>query len=293
MTAKSGTYEWSLWLIPAQAGARAEGTALREPQRRPLIGQRLAHAVDEESGVFYYIADVPERRDRTLYSLNLNPARQNFKPVEIPLQQKYMPQNFNYTKCSLAADRDFIALVVSPPQPGSDHRIWVWKTSDLKDRSLSLLEGRTLPVNQPAGLGLGADGLLYVYNIPREKSAGAPVTRAYLTAFRLKAPPGTDPVAWDAKAPVMADPTTATMIHDAGNFEILTAPRASQTGEAGEKPAVVVYDRQAEGYVRLDRAGDLVLPSDAPGEASSPAVTWRGRLYVLSTKALEIYGDQR
>ena len=36
-------------------------------------------------------------------------------------------------------------------------------------------------------------------------------------------------------------------------------------GESSEKPAVVVYDRRAEGYVRLDRS-DLVLSSDAPGE---------------------------
>ena len=80
MTSRAGLYEWSLWLIPAQAGARAEGAALREPQRRPLLGQKLAHAVDEEGGVFYYVADIPERRDRTLYSLNLNPSRTSFKP---------------------------------------------------------------------------------------------------------------------------------------------------------------------------------------------------------------------
>ncbi|MBI3857422.1 MAG: PQQ-binding-like beta-propeller repeat protein [Planctomycetes bacterium] len=290
MNSRSGAYEWALWLIPAQAGARSETGALREPQKRPLIGQKLAHAVDEEGGIFYYVADVPERRDRTLYSLNLNPARQNFKPVEIALQQKYMPQNFNYSVCSLAADREFLALVVSPPQPGNEHRIWVWKTADLKDRALTLLEGRTLPVNRPSGLGIGADGMLYVYNVPREKTAGVATGRAYVTAFRLKAPAGVDPVAWDAKAPFMNDTTTATMIHNAGSFEVLATPQATPTGESGEKPAVVVYDRQADGYVRLDRA-DLVRPSDTPGEFSPPALAWRGRLYVMSTKALEIFGD--
>jgi len=290
MTSKSGTYEWALWLIPAQPGARAEGSALREPQRRPLIGQKLAHTVDEEGGVFYYVADVPERRDRTLYSLSLNPAKTNFKPVEIALQQKYMPQNFNYSVCSLAADRDFIALVVSPPQQGVDHRVWVWKTGDLKDRQISLLSGRTLPVNRPAGLGIGQDGMLYVYNVPREKAPGVTDARAFVTAFRLKSPAGVDPVAWDAKAPVMNDTTVATMIHDAGGFEILATPRATPAGESGEKPAMVVYDRQAEGYVRFDRS-DLVLPSDSPGELGLPAVAWRGRLYVMSSKALEIFGD--
>jgi hypothetical protein len=289
MNSRTGMYEWSLWLIPAQPGARSEGSPLREPQRRPLLGQKLAHAVDEEGGIFYYVADIPERRDRTLYSLNLNPSRQSFKPVEITLQQKFMPQNVNYSTCALAADRDYIALVVSPPQPGADHKIWVWKTADLKDRSVSLLEGRTLPVNRPAGLGIGADGLLYVYNVPREKAQSGLSTRAYVTAFRLKSPTGVEP-AWDAKSPVLNDTLLATMTHDAGNFEVLATPRGSQSGEPGEKPMVVVYDRQAEGYVRMDRS-DLVLPSDTPGELGAPAVAWRGRIYVMSTKALEIFGD--
>jgi hypothetical protein len=290
MNSRTGMYEWALWMIPAQPGARAESAVLREPQRRPLLGQKLAHAVDEDSATFYYVADIPERRDRTLYSLNLNPARQNFKPVEIALQQKFMPQNFNYSTCSLAADRDYIALVVSPPQPGADHKIWVWKTADLKDRQVSLLEGRTLPVNRPAGLGIGSDGLLYVYNVPREKTQGGnPSGRAYITAFRLRSATGVEP-AWDAKAPLMTDTMLATMTHDAGNFELLATPRASQTGDSGEKPMAVVYDRQAEGYVRMDRA-DLVLPSDTPGELGLPALAWRGRIYILSSKALEIYGD--
>ena len=88
----------------------------------------------------------------------------------------------------------------------------------------------------------------------------------------------------------MTDTTLATMSHDVGGFELLTTPRATPQGESGEKPAVVVYDRQAEGYVRMDRT-DLVLPSDTPGDMGSPAVAWRGRLYILSTKALEIFGD--
>jgi outer membrane protein assembly factor BamB/tetratricopeptide (TPR) repeat protein len=289
MTSRAGMYEWALWLIPAQAGARSENASLREPQRRPLLGQMLAHAVDEEGGIFYYVADIPERRDRTLYSLNLNPSRSSFKPVEIPLQQKFMPQNYNYSTCALAADRDYIALVVSPPQPGTDHKIWVWKTADLKDRAVSLREGRTLPVNRPAGLGIGADSLLYVYNVAREKSQGAGSSRAYITAFRLKSATGVE-MAWDANAPVLNDTTLATMTHDAGNFEILSSPRASLPGESGEKPIVIVYDRQAEGYVRLDRT-DLVLPSDTPGELATPALAWRGRIYLMSPKSLEIYGD--
>jgi hypothetical protein len=291
MTSRGGMKEWSLWLIPAQAGGKSEGGPLREAQRRPLLGQKLAHAVDGAGGVFYYAADIPERRERMLYSINLDPARQNFKPVEIRLHDaKYMPYNFNYTTCSLAASRDHLTLVVSPSQQGVDYRIWVWNTADLKDRKLTLLAERTLPVGRPAGLGIGPDEILYVYNVPRDRSPAQAGGRAYLTAFNLKAPPEQDPVAWDAKAPSINDTSSAAMIHGAGTFEILAAPRATQTGEVSENPAVVVYDRAAEGYVRMDRT-DLVLPADAPGESRPSAVFHRGRIYVTSLKALEIYGD--
>jgi outer membrane protein assembly factor BamB/tetratricopeptide (TPR) repeat protein len=287
---RSGTNEWSLWTVPAQASGSPEASLVRERQKRPLPGQMLAHAVDEEGGILYYIADIPERRDRTLYSVSLNPDQPNFKPVEISLQQKYMSQAFNYTRCSLAVDREFIALVVSPAQPGIDYRIWVWKTADLKDRPLSLPKDRTLPVNLPAGLGLDAQGLLYVYNVPREKSPGSSANRAYVTAFNLRAAAGADPIAWDAKAPFLSDPALAALTPDAGAYLVLAAPKSYVTGDSAEKPSVVVYDRTAEGYVRLDRS-DLLLPSDLPGEIRPPAVVWRGRLYVMSTKALEILGD--
>ncbi len=291
MTSRAGMNEWSLWLIPSQAGGKSEAGPLREAQRRPLLGQKLAHAVDAPNGVFYYAADIPERRERMLYSISLDPSRQNFKPVEIRLHDaKYMPYNFNYTTCSLAASRDHVALVVSPSQQGVEHRIWVWKTADLKDRSLPLLAGRTLPVGRPAGLGIGPGELLYVYNVPRDRSPAQTGGRAYLTAFNLKAPPEQDPVIWDSKAPSINDTSSASMIHGAGSFEILTAPRATQAGEVSENPAVMVYDRSAEGYVRMDRT-DLVLPADAPGESRPSAIFYRGRIYVTSLKALEIYGN--
>jgi len=80
------------------------------------------------------------------------------------------------------------------------------------------------------------------------------------------------------------------MIHGAGNFEILAAPQAAQPGEVAVYPTVVVYDRQAEGYVRMDRT-DLVQPADGPGEQRPPAASWRGRIYLMAQKAVEIYGD--
>src|SRR5581483_8384912 len=96
MMSRGGINEWSLWMVPASPGDKAETGPLREPQRRPLHGQMLANTVDEDGGVFYCVADVPERRERTLHSLNLEPARSGFKPVEIRLDQvKYMPYQFN------------------------------------------------------------------------------------------------------------------------------------------------------------------------------------------------------
>jgi outer membrane protein assembly factor BamB len=291
MLNRGGVLEWSLWMVPAQPGGRSESGPLREPQRRPLHGQMLDHAVDSEGEVLYYVSDVADRRERTLHSLSLDPAQTAFKPVEIRLNEvKYMPYQFNYTTCKLAASRGFITLVVSPSQPNVEYRIWTWRTSDLKDRSLSLLPGRTLPVARPAGLGIGADDVLYVYNVPRDHSPAQATGRAYVTAFRLKAPAEADPILWDSKAPSINDMTGAVMIHGAGNFEVLAAPRASQPGEVSENPAVVVYDRQAEGIVRIDRA-DLVQPGEAPGEQRPPAAVWRGRIYILSQKSLEIYGD--
>jgi outer membrane protein assembly factor BamB/tetratricopeptide (TPR) repeat protein len=291
MLNRGNAMEWSLWLIPAQAGGKSESGPLREPQRRPLHGQLLAHTVDLDGDILYYVADVSDRRERTLHSLSLNPAMSAFKPVEIRLNDaKYMPYQFNYSTCTLSASRSFIALVVSPSQQINEYRIWTWKTADLKDRSLSLLPGRTLPIGRPAGLGMGPDDTLYVYNVPRDHSPAQASGRAYVTAFRLKAPPEADPVAWDSKAPFINDMTGATMIHGAGNFEVFAAARATQPGEVAENPAVLVYDRQAEGTVRMDRT-DLVQPGEAPGEQRPPAVVWRGRLYLLAQKALEIYGN--
>ena len=291
MMNRANAVEWSLWLIPAQAGGRSETGALREPQRRPLHGQMMAYTVDLDGDVLYYVADVSDRRERTLHSLSLNPAQLSFKPVEIRLNDvKYMPYQLNYSTCTLSASRSYIALVVSPSQQNTEYRIWAWKTADLKDRSFSLLPGRTLPVGRPAGLGLGPDDTLYVYNVPRDQSPAQASGRAYVTALRLTSPPEADPVAWDSKAPFMNDMTGATMIHGAGNFEVFAAARATQPGEVAENPAVIVYDRQAEGAVRIDRT-DLVQPGEAPGEQRPPAVVWRGRLYLLAQKSLEIYGD--
>jgi len=291
MLSRGGVNEWSLWMIPAQAGGKSESGPLREPQRRPLHGQMLAHTVDSDGDVLYYVADVPERRERTLHSLSLDPAQQAFKPMEIRLNDvKYMPYHLNYSTCTLSASRGFVALVISPSQQNIEYRIWTWRTSDFKDRPLLLLPGRTLPIARPAGLGIGPDDILYVYNLPRGGSPSQAFSRAYVTAFRLKSAPEADPVAWDAKAPSINEMAGVTMIHGAGNFEILAAPQAAQPGEVAVYPTVVVYDRQAEGYVRMDRT-DLVQPADGPGEQRPPAASWRGRIYLMAQKAVEIYGD--
>jgi hypothetical protein len=270
-------------------GARTEPGAPARAEHRPLLGQVLSTAVVEETGTFYYVADMmSDSRSRMLYSLSLDPSRKDFKPVEIPLHQaKYVPQNTNYTVCSLVASRDHLALLVSPAQPDGQYRLLTWRISDLKDRALSLLPQRTLGVNRPGGLGLGADGTLYVYNVPRGKtSAGA--GRAYVTAFNLNAPPENDPVLWDAMAPALGDPVSSQFLPDSGAYAVLSSPRGSFPDDAGEAAAcIVVYDKTAEGTVVITRqeTGNF----DLGGRPF--ASLWRGRLYLLTSKALEVYGN--
>jgi tetratricopeptide (TPR) repeat protein len=288
---RAGGSEFSVWMIPVQPGAKSETGPLREAQRHLLSGNLLAHAVDPDGGMFYYVSDLPDRRERSLLNLSLDPSRPAAKRLEIKLDQpKFMPYQLSYNVCSLAANRDYVALVISPSQQINEYRIWAWKLSDLKERPFLLPQGRTLPLNKPGGLGIGPDDLLFVYNIPRDRSPAQAGGRACLTAFRLNAPADSDAIAWDTKAPFMIETANATMIHGAGNHEILTAPNCTPPGEVSSNPAVLVYDRKAEGYVRMDRT-DLLNPADQPGELRASAAAWRGRIYILSSKSLEIYGD--
>jgi hypothetical protein len=131
-------------------------------------------------------------------------------------------------------------------------------------------------------MGIGADGLLYLYNVPREQPTG----RAYLTAFRLNATAGGEPVAWDAMAPLLCQTSMAAFTPDGGNYALLTALRASLPGNTGETVVAVVYDKGAEGYVRL-RHSELYAPLDG----QPPAKVWRGRLYLMARQGMLIFSD--
>jgi tetratricopeptide (TPR) repeat protein/outer membrane protein assembly factor BamB len=281
-TPKAGGKEWVLWSIPAQDG--------QEAVRRVLQGTVLAYTVEVEGRTFYYVSDsVGERKERYLYSLALDPARKDPRPIEIALHQKYMPPT--YAVCSLSANRQSVCLVVAPQQPGTDGLLWVFHAADGKEsRALPLLAGRTLVAGRSAAAGLEPGGLLYVYNVPREKPSGggALPNRAFLTAYRVDAASPEDVIAWDAVAPVLSAGGGAgwTILPDTGEYTVLAAGRAALPGLPGESSVAVVYDTPAEGYLRLAYS-DLAVPVEAPFGVSA----WRGRLYLSARQGLQIYGD--
>ncbi len=281
--ARPGATEWVLWQLAAQDGATVGGG------RRSLVGQVIAWTADVERGAFYYVADLTsDRRERYLYNLPIDPAKADLPKIEVALHpQRFMPQT--HGACTLAAGRDYICLLVPPPQDGADHRLWVFKADTGKEfRSLSLLPDRTLSRAAARGALMDAEGLLYVYNVPR---GPGPAGRAYLTAFRVGGEPA-DLVAWDAPAPVIASAPDAsfTLGTDSRGFAVFAAPRATAPGQAGESGVVAVYDRAAEGYLHMVHS-ELSASTDPAGQSQAHAAYRRGRLYLGTKQALQIYGD--
>jgi outer membrane protein assembly factor BamB/tetratricopeptide (TPR) repeat protein len=282
---RGGTRDWVLWVLMARD---ASGKDTSTPWlHRTLPGTLQAHAVDEEAGVLYYVADLTsDRRERFLYSLSIDPARKDFKPVEVALHpQKYMPAPYGH--CALAVDRDLVVLLVAPHQAGADHRLWVFK--DGKEfRSLSLREGRTLPPARAPTAAFDREGTLYVYNVPRDKGGALGTGRAFLTAIRVAAPAGAEPEAWDAVAPVVGTGvgTVCSVRPEPENLVLFTASRAAAPGQSVEGALGVLYDKRAEGYLHMVHT-DL-LPA---AEGTEPAAAWRGRIYVSGRQSLQVFGD--
>jgi hypothetical protein len=278
---RSGTRDWSLWIFGADPSVK--------PERRPLVGGPiLASAVDEEAGTITYVTEITnERRERHLYSRSFEGGKKEPKPLEFALSQgKFMPsQAQNHPVVALAADRNLLAMVVAPSQAGAEFRIWVFKDGQ-PHREIKLPEGRTLPLGRPAGAFL-QDGLLFVYNVPREKSG--PGGRAFLTAFRTDGD-AADPVAWEAVAPGVTTTAAATwsMLPGTGSLLVFSAPRATVPGQPGENPMTVVYDKSAEGYLRQEHLQLVPFPDGTGG--SSPAAVWRGRLYVSAPQGMQLFG---
>ncbi|HXX92667.1 MAG TPA: PDZ domain-containing protein, partial [Planctomycetota bacterium] len=277
---RPGSRDWILWSIPSSTGV--------DPYRKNLMGQVLAHAADLERGVLYYVSDVNnDRKDRSLYSVSMDPARKEFKAIELPLNAKLMPPT--HFACSLAANGERICLLVSPPQAGGEPQLWSVNLEGKDERKIPLPEGRTLPVGHPTGSLLDPNGLLYVYNIPREKVAPS---RAFLTAVRVAAKDPGEMIVWDAVAPVVANTPAGTwqVISEPRGAAVFTAARAAIPGQSGETPVAVVYDHAEGGYIRAVHA-DLVVTGDSWGIPGPPASWWRGRLYVSAKQGLEIFGD--
>jgi tetratricopeptide (TPR) repeat protein/outer membrane protein assembly factor BamB len=278
---RPGSRDWVLWAIPSADGRT-------ENPRKNLMGQVLAHAADLERGILYYVADVNnDRKDRSLYSVSMDPSRKDFKAIELPLNTKFMPPT--HFACSLAANGDRVCLLVSPPQAGGEPQLWSLNLEGKDERKIALPEGRTLPLGRPTGTLLDTNGLLYLYNIPREKAAPS---RAFLTALRIAAKEPAEMVVWDAVAPVVANTPTGTwqVISEPNGCAVFTAARAAIPGQSGETPVAVVYDQADGGYIRAVHA-DLLVAADGWGVAGPPASWWRGRLYVSAKQGLQIFGD--
>lgn len=278
---RSGNRELSVWRLSAEA---REGRVL---VRRPLPGQVQAWAVDSDGSFVYYVTDLTnDRRERVLYGLPLESGR---KPLEVALQGRHLPPGAGACALTVVGPQA-VCLSVSPAQPGGDYRLCVFK--DGKEIRLQLPEGRTLPAGRPVAPPADREGILYVYNVPREGNGNPGADRAFLTAVRSVLREGEDPLLWDAPAPVLGPGTAAAWVvrPEEEAFVVLAASRGALPGETAERGVAVVYDKARGGYLHLAHT-NLPVPLDAAGAPRPPAELWRGRLYVSAREGVQVYGE--
>ncbi|HXG61022.1 MAG TPA: PQQ-binding-like beta-propeller repeat protein [Planctomycetota bacterium] len=278
---RSGNRELSVWKLAAEA---REGRVLF---RRPLQGQVQAFAAEPDGSYLYYVTDLTnDRRERMLYGMPIERGR---KPMEIALQARHLPPGAGACGLSVLGP-SVVCLSVSPAQPGGDYRLCVFR--DGREVRLQLPEGRTLPAGRPIEPPADREGILYVYNVPRE-GGGPGSDRAFLTALRGEMREGEDPLVWDAPAPVLgAGPSVAwAVLPEENAFVVFSASHAAVPGQAPEGGVAVVYDKARGGYLHLAHT-DLSVPADPAGaSARPPAELWRGRLYVSAREAVQVYGE--
>jgi hypothetical protein len=279
---RQGSAGWVLWLLDARTG---------EPlDKRGLSNNILAHAVDEEQGVFYYVDAGGDQGQRALRSRAIDPAREGYRPLDVSLLPRFMPANA--PSCALSAGAGYVGLAVPPSPPGiPDYAIWVFTAEGKEHRRIALPEGRTLPPNRALAPWLDTEGFLYVYNVPSEAApAGGAPSRAYLTALRLAGDPADAP-AWEGPAPVVNVQAGGSLLAERGTYVVLSAPRANPPGATSSEGGVaVVYDKGGEGYIRLVHS-DLAAVPDAFGGLLSPVAGRRGRLFLCTVRGLQIYGN--
>lgn len=262
-----------------------DGAVIRKDALPPQV---QAHAVDPAGSVFYFVITMGDMSQRLLRSLPIDPGRRNYRPVEIALRNHLQPEHLAFR---LEAGTDHLCLIASPTPPVSEYRILVFRVSDGRlFRSVSLLEGRTLPAARspvPAIAALDGEEILYVYNVSREGTGAGEGGRAYLTAFRVGTPEASNVTAWDAPAPSMGSNGQGWLVPLGPRYLVLAAAQAWPPGQKTPSSLAVVYDREAEGYIRGVHAD---LRSVMPGGGSAcPVAWWRGRLYVSSGKSLQVW----
>lgn len=261
---RGGNREDALWSFRAGPGGK--------PEKRSLPGRVAAQAADEARGIFYAVCELGDRQERILLSRSLDPERRDFKAMDVPLKGGELAPP-GAPLFGLAAEGDILCLL---SVAGAEQRLRVFKAGQSL-RALKLPEGRVLPPQAAPALLLSS-GVLAVYNVPRQ-AGGEP--RAFLTAFRPEA--GEDPL-WDAPAPVSSSTSAVwTLAAGEGRFLALSSPQGSPPGRPGEGGVAAVYDLPGEGYLRLVRT-----PLAAVAE---PVVFSRGRMYLQSREAAEIYDE--
>jgi len=269
-------------------------------RRTPLGNNVIASAVEPERGIFYYVEGSNMRILRGLRLWGAD-AEKGAYAMEIQLQPKYMDGNAYV--CGLEARGDWVALVVPPwnqgavrqprGQPavqGTDPKVVIFSLKTGKEHALvPLPEGRSLPMNCAVS-ALGPGDMLYVYNVPGTKvNPPAGERRAYLTAWRIVEGDARFELAWDAVAPWLTPQAgTRDVVAIAGSV-ILYAQQASMPRDASTRAMAAVYDRE-RGYLQTV-VPELAVTQDALGGTIAPLDRRNGRVYLQTTKALQVWGN--
>jgi len=263
-----------------------DGTPARP--RDGLPPQVMVHAADPSGRNLYYMASFGDQVQRVLRSLPLDPARKDYRPVEISLRS-HLQQG--HSLCSLGVGRDYLCVAAAPSPQASEYRILVYQAADGKGpRTVALPEGRTLPQNQAPRLMVDDDGLLYVYNVPREGAGSGADARASLTAFRLERE-GAIAVAWDAPAPSMAPgDSPGWFVPVPPRYLVLATLRGRPPGQEGGTAMAAVYDKERDGYLAQVHTDLYGVGDGAAWDFQRLVSWWRGRLYVGSKSGLQVWG---
>jgi outer membrane protein assembly factor BamB/tetratricopeptide (TPR) repeat protein len=243
--------------------------------RKALTGNVMTRLWDPRTGIWHYVGDVTERRERSLHGVA--PGK-NGKDYTFPLNaEQRMPPSVS--TALLARAGAGVALLMPPGQVNGEARARHLAPPWQQDLALVFPEGRTLPANWPGGIAEGREGEVLVYN--QLKEAQRP--RGFLTAFRPEGP-GKGASVWESPAPELAGSAFASgfrLERINARHVLLSMDQSRIEGLQDGGAAAVVYDLDEDGRVVLLRA---VLRADGDRAQASG-----GRLFLPAPEGLEVY----